>query len=114
MLNSLRIYFRRILNLRLYLKDASQSLAKKILIIFGTVYLLSPVDLLPEPVFGIGIVDDLVLWGLILSYLAKELDSYTGEEGISREARKKYRGTKIFESEARVVEEEPTEGEKVK
>ena len=115
MQNSLKNYFRRILNLRLYLKDPNQSIAKKILIIFGIMYLLSPVDLLPEPIFGIGLLDDLVLWSVILTYLAKELDSYTGAEGISKEARKKYKDTKIFESEARVVEEdELSEGEKEK
>ncbi len=115
MKNSLKNYFRRILNLRLYLKDPNQSTAKKILIIFGIIYLLSPVDLLPEPIFGIGILDDLILWGVILTYLAQELDTYTGGEGISRSARKRYKGTKIYEAEARVVdEEESSEGEKEK
>ncbi len=110
-----RNYYRRIMNLRFYLKDSNKPISGKIMVIFGIIYLLSPIDLLPEPVFGIGILDDLILWGLILSYLAKELDSYTGEEGISREARKKYRGSEIFEAEARVVEEDdPTEGEKEK
>ena len=44
--------------------------------------------------------------------MSKELDSYDGTEGISREARKRYKGTKIYESEARVVmeEEESMEG----
>ena len=110
-----RNYYRRIMNLRFYLKDSNKPISGKIMVIFGIIYLLSPIDLLPEPVFGIGILDDLILWGLILSYLAKELDSYTGGEGISREARKKYRGSEIFETEARVVEEDnPTEGEKDK
>ena len=116
MQNPLKTYFRRILNLKLYLKDPNQSTAKKILIIFGIIYLLSPENLLPEPIFGIGILDDLILWGVILTYLAQELDTYTGGEGISRSARKQYRGTKIYETEARVVEEEDesSEGEKEK
>ena len=113
MQNSLKRYIRRILNLRFYLKDPDQSIVKKILVVFGILYLLSPVDLLPEPIFGIGILDDMILWGVILSYLSKELDTYTGTEGISGEARKKYANTKIYESEAVVVEEneESTEGE---
>ncbi|MBR2736833.1 MAG: DUF1232 domain-containing protein [Firmicutes bacterium] len=113
MWSSLNKVFRRVRNLRLYLKDPNKSKLKKILIIFGIIYLLSPVDLLPEPVFGIGFVDDFVLWGFILSSLASELDGYTGQEGISREAEKEYRGRQIYESEARIVEdeEERSEGE---
>ena len=116
MQSPLKQYIRRFLNLRYYLKDPSRSIVKKIIAVFGIIYLLSPLDLLPEPVFGIGILDDLILWGLILSFLSKELDSYTGTEGVSREARKRYKGTKIFESEARVVteEEESMEGKEKK
>ncbi len=111
MWNSLIKVFRRVRNLRLYLKDSNKSKLKKILIIFGIIYLLSPVDLVPEPVFGLGFVDDLVLWGFILSTLANELDGYTGQEGISREAKKEYRGRQIYESEARIVEEEEERSE---
>ena len=114
MWNALRRIFRRILNIRLYLKDPNQSIFRKILIFFGIIYLLSPLDLVPEPVFGAGIVDDVVLWLFILSYMAKELDSYHGKEPISREARRKYRGTTVYEAEARVIQEEEvqSEGEK--
>lgn len=113
MWSSIKHLYRRILNIRLYLKDSKKSVLKKILIIFGIIYLLSPLDLVPEPVFGFGIVDDLVLWGFILSSLAGELDSYTGQEGMSKEAGRHYKGKKIYEAEARVVddEEDSSEGE---
>ena len=41
------------MNLRWYLKDSNKPISGKIMVIFGIMYLLSPIDLLPEPVFGI-------------------------------------------------------------
>lgn len=109
----LKKLFRKILNIRLYLKDPEKSKFRKFLIIFGIIYLVSPLDLVPEPVFGAGILDDMLLWISLLIYLSDELDSYTGQEGISREARRRYRGTTVYETEARVIEEddETMEGE---
>ena len=111
MWNSLRTFVRRITSLRLYLKDPDQSKLKKILIIFGIIYLLSPLDLVPEPVFGLGLIDDAVLWVSILSYLAKELDSYQDTGEMSREAKRRYHGTAVYETEAEVVEDVQSEGE---
>ena len=107
----LKIFFRRVVSLRYYLMDPDRPKRKKILIISGIIYLLSPIDLVPEPVFGLGLIDDVVLWIFLLSHLAEELDVYQGKSGISREARRRYRGTKIWESEAAVVEEEETQSE---
>ena len=113
---------RRIRNIGRFLKDPNQSFFKKILIIFGIIYLVSPLDLVPEPVFGIGIVDDLILWGLLLSWLSDSLDAYPDGESRSRRSRRKYNGQDVFEADARIIEEneedpeekDPLEGEKTK
>lgn len=104
---TLRILIRRIKNIVDYLRDPSASKMKKILIIFGIIYLLSPIDLIPAPVLGFSVIDDAVLWVAILSYLAEELDRYGKEENpISFAARRRYKGMTIIDAEARVVEED--------
>lgn len=75
---------------------------------FGIIYLLSPIDLIPAPILGFSIIDDLVLWAIILSWLGEELDRYwmdvnpvVGDAKI----RKDIRGKKIFESSAEEVDD---------
>lgn len=104
---TIRVLIRRIRHIKDYLRDPSASKIKKILIIFGIIYLLSPIDLIPAPVLGFSIIDDTVLWAAILSYLAEELDRYEREDApLSPEARKRYKGRKIVEAEARIIEED--------
>ncbi len=88
-----------------YLKDSSVSKIKKSAVIFGIIYLLSPLDLLSDPIFGIGLADDLLLWVFLLWYLSDELEQYRGQ-GMSKQARKEFRGKNIIEAEAVVLEEE--------
>ncbi|MCG8484031.1 MAG: DUF1232 domain-containing protein, partial [Clostridia bacterium] len=71
------LLLRRIGNIGYLLKDKQVSLLKKILVLFGIVYLISPLDLIPFPVLGFSVVDDLVLWAFILFYLKEELDKYS-------------------------------------
>ncbi|WP_069649258.1 YkvA family protein [Caloranaerobacter ferrireducens] len=63
-----------------YLLDAKVPFLKKIWIILGLIYLISPIDLLPEPILGFGIIDDIVLIMYILAKLAKDLDEYINKE----------------------------------
>ncbi len=105
-ITTFRVLISRVKHIKDYLRDPSASKIKKFLIIFGIIYLLSPIDLIPAPVLGFSIIDDAVLWGAILSYLAEELDRYGREENpLSREARKRYKGMTIIDGEGRVVEE---------
>lgn len=106
-----RVLFRRILHIKDYLKDPEASKLRKLLIIFGIIYLISPLDLIPAPVLGFSIIDDLVLWIFILTRLADELDRYEAEDSLSRESRKKYKGKKIIEGEASVIDDDEAENE---
>ena len=104
---AIRTLMRRIRHIKDYLRDPSASKIRKLLIIFGIIYLLSPIDLIPAPVLGFSVIDDAVLWTAILTWLAGELDRY-GEEGgaVSEAARRKYDSADIIDAEARVIDEE--------
>lgn len=113
--SNLWITLRRIRNLSKLLKDSNQPFFKKFLIIFGIIYLLSPLDLVPEPIFGFGFLDDLILWAVLLSWLSESLDSYSIKDKLFNQERKKpfsWRnpGTEVYEGEARIIEDED-EGE---
>ncbi len=105
----IRILLRRIKSIKAYLKDPSAPKIKKFLLIFGIIYLLSPIDLIPAPVLGFSLIDDAVLWAAILSYLAEELDRYAEAEPETpsfSKAEERYQGKKIIEVEATVVEDD--------
>ena len=103
---SWQVIWKRIKAIRFFMKDKTVPLRKKLLILLGIVYLVSPIDLIPAPVLIFGLVDDLVLWIFILNYLAKELDRYwLGEKEV--DPNKKYRGKNIIDGvEFEVADEE--------
>lgn len=71
-----RILLNRIKAITQMMRDKSVRWYKKALILFGIIYLLSPIDLVPSVVPVLGILDDIVLWGMIIFYLKDELDTY--------------------------------------
>ncbi|MTI66657.1 MAG: DUF1232 domain-containing protein [Firmicutes bacterium] len=73
-------YFRKIPLAFKYIFDGEVPFKNKIWIIFGLIYLVSPIDLIPEPVLGIGIVDDFVLITFILNKMSMELENYSYEK----------------------------------
>jgi len=77
------------------LRDKSVPLRKKLIIVGGIIYLLSPLDLIPTVLFPISWVDDLIVWIWILWYLRDELDKYwMGEK--PQDLSKKYRGKTVI------------------
>lgn len=56
--------------------DKNVPLRKKLVVLAGIVYLFLPIDLIPIVVFPVSILDDLLVWFLILWYLKSELDKY--------------------------------------
>ncbi len=72
----LAILGRRIKAIPRMLSDRSVSFWKKAIVIFGIIYLVLPVDLIPPIVPVFGFLDDVVLWALILYYLRDVLDRY--------------------------------------
>lgn len=73
---SFRIILKRIKAIRYLMSDKTVPLRKKALVIFGIVYLLAPVDLIPIAIFPVGIMDDLILWTFIIWHLKDQLDTY--------------------------------------
>ena len=89
---TLRVILKRIGALVHLLRDKTVPLRKKALVIFGIVYLLTPVDIIPPVLFPFAVVDDMIVWAYILGHLAKELDTYwLGEkkENFSKKFRDK-------------------------
>ena len=65
------------------MKDKTVPLRKKSLVVFGLVYLILPVDLIPPVLFPFGFLDDLVLWIWIIWHLKDTLDQYwLGEKTV--------------------------------
>ena len=57
---------RRIRAIPSFLKDKTVPMRKKALVVFGLIYLILPVDLIPPVIPVFGFLDDAVLWLFIL------------------------------------------------
>jgi len=106
----LQVLLKRIKAIKFFMKDKAVPLRKKLIIVAGTIYLFSPIDLIPAPVLIFGLVDDIVLWTFIIWYLKSELDQYWQETEKVKPA-EKFRGKNIiddvdFTVEEKVVKEE--------
>lgn len=65
------------------MKDKTVPKSKKALVIFGLIYLVLPVDLIPPVLFPFGFVDDIILWIWIIWHLKDTLDQYwMGEKEV--------------------------------
>lgn len=105
---SLRVLWSRFKAIRFMMADKTVPKTKKALIIAGIVYLFMPFDLLPVLVFPLSLIDDVVVWLLIIWYLKKELDVYwTGEKG--KDLSKKYRDKSIVDDVEFEVDDDGTE-----
>jgi len=80
---SFRFIINRIKAIVSMMKDKTVPKRKKVLVIFGIIYLLLPVDLIPVVIFPFSFVDDIVLWLWIISHLSDTLDQYwNGEKTV--------------------------------
>jgi uncharacterized membrane protein YkvA (DUF1232 family) len=61
-----------------YWKGTYRDVSAKSMIIFvaGLAYLLSPIDLIPDYIIGLGQIDDVAILGLSLYFLEKDLQKY--------------------------------------
>ncbi len=59
-----------------YMKDRNVSVFKKLLIIGSLLYLIFPVDIVPDFLIGIGILDDITVLTFIWIALKSEIDAY--------------------------------------
>ena len=105
---SFRVILSRFKAIRFMMADKTVPKTKKALIIAGIAYLFLPFDLIPAMVFPLSLIDDLVVWLLIIWYLKKELDVYwTGEKKY--DLSKKYRSKDIVDDVEFEVEEDKAE-----
>jgi len=73
----------RIVAIKSMMKDPTVKKSKKILVIFGIIYLFLPVDIIPPVLFPFGFLDDLILWIWIIWHLKDTLDTYwVGEKTV--------------------------------
>lgn len=63
-------------NIFKFLKDKNVSKFNKFLLIFAILYVISPIDLIPFPVIGFSILDDIAVFIVILYYLRDYLAVY--------------------------------------
>ncbi|MFA5638136.1 MAG: DUF1232 domain-containing protein [Anaerovoracaceae bacterium] len=101
------VIIKRIIAIKAMMKDKSVSKWKKLLVIFGLVYLFVPIDLIPGTVFPLGMLDDLILWIGILYFLRETLDNYwLGEKTV--DLSREYKDKTVINDVEYEVEEEYT------
>jgi len=66
-----------------FLFDRNVPFIKKLPVLGWLVYLISPIDALPDPVFGVGIIDDFVILLFLLSFMSQQLEKYAGKKNKS-------------------------------
>jgi uncharacterized membrane protein YkvA (DUF1232 family) len=66
-----------------YLKDKDVPFFKKLLILGSLLYLIFPVDIVPDFIIGLGILDDIAVLTFIWLSLKSKLDEYGRGKGAS-------------------------------
>ena len=100
-----RVILKRFKAIRFMMADKKVSFWKKLMIVFGLIYLFSPIDLIPIAILPIAFLDDIIVWLSILYYLKDTLDAYwLGEK--EEDYSKKFNKSKIVEDVEYTVEEE--------
>ena len=66
---SFRVIWSRMKAIRFMMADRTVPKTKKALIVAGIVYLFLPIDLIPALVFPLSLIDDVLIWMLIIWYL---------------------------------------------
>ncbi len=106
-----RMLSRRIKAVSYMMKDKTVPMRKKLLIVFGIVYLFLPVDLIPPVLFPFGFFDDIVLWIWIIWHLKDTLDEYW-VEGKEIDPSKEFKNKDIVEGVEFTVEQEDEKNER--
>jgi uncharacterized membrane protein YkvA (DUF1232 family) len=74
---------KRLVAIRYLMTDKAVPKRKKALVIFGIIYLIMPLDLIPAVLFPVAWMDDLLLWIYIIWNLKEYLDKYwLGEKTV--------------------------------
>lgn len=59
-----------------YVFDRDVPVFKKLIIILGFIYLLFPFDIIPDPILGLGIIDDITILLIVYRSFKGELEKY--------------------------------------
>ncbi len=59
-----------------YMRDPKVSKWQKSFLIALMIYVISPLDLIPEPIFGVGIIDDFIMAAYIWSHFLPKMSRY--------------------------------------
>ena len=59
-----------------FIFDKSIPLREKLWVILPVIYILSPIDLIPFPVLGFSIIDDLVVFVFLLTIINSKIQKY--------------------------------------
>lgn len=68
-----------------FLFDKNIPLKEKWWIIIPVIYILSPIDLIPAPVLGFSIIDDLVMFAFLLTIVFDKTRKYYGDKKTNKE-----------------------------
>lgn len=94
----LSVFIKRIKAIKFFMKDKGVPKRKKLVIILGILFLISPINLITVPVFGLGLIDDIILWSFIIYYFKDELDKYwLGEKEVNPKQREALKGKDIID-----------------
>lgn len=92
------VFLKRIKAIKFFMKDKEVPRRKKFIIILGILFVINPINLATIPVFGLGLIDDLILWGFIIYYLKDELDKYwLGEKEVNPKQKEALKGKDIID-----------------
>ena len=106
--------FKRIAALIPMLRDKEQSLWKKALVIGSVIYLISPIEFVPDFLMPIGLIDDIILWACILILLGDTLDGYATKPRKTKRNfvnyKKKFKGSTVIDNVEYEVTEDDAKG----
>ncbi|EOD00503.1 YkvA family protein [Caldisalinibacter kiritimatiensis] len=88
-----------------FLFDKDVPMRKKLWIILPALYILSPIDLIPAPVLGLSVVDDLVLLLFVIGKISEKLDEYANNNS-NKNQEDKDREKIVEDVEYEIIDEE--------
>jgi uncharacterized membrane protein YkvA (DUF1232 family) len=102
---SWRVISKRLGAIRHLMVDKTVPKRHKVLVVFGLIYLFSPLDLIPAVIFPVAWMDDMLLWIYIIFTLKEYLDKYwLGDPVI--DLSKKFKSKTVVDDVAYSVEDE--------
>ena len=100
---------KQIKSIKYLLKDKNAKKRYKAAVIFGILYLVTPIDLIPAPILGLSIVDDIVIWGFILNYIKVPLEQYSDQYHADKASKEAMKGKKIIDDVEYTVKDDDEE-----